>query len=408
MSRSQLNRSKVADLGSDDTNCNILHLDMDAFYASVEVRRNPALAGKPVVVGGAEGRGVVVAATYEARSFGIHAAMPISRALRLCPTAIVIAADHQAYAQVSAELYQILLSVTPYVETLALDEAFLDVSGSIKLIGQPTEIAKLLRSKIQAELKLTASVGVATNKFLAKLASTYAKPDGLLLIPQAQIINFLHPLPVGALWGVGEKTEIKLKELGLNNIGDIALLPLATLERILGDAAAEQLYELAWGRDDREVVVSEPDKSIGHETTFGQDLFDPTEVEAELLRLADQVAARLRNRGYAARTISIKVRFHDFSTITRSKTLTSFTHSTQEINQIARQLYRNLGLQRARIRLLGVRAENLQPDNLANYQLTLDQPTHGWEEADQAVDRARARFGDAALRPARLLADEED
>ncbi len=383
---------------------------MDAFYASVEVRRNPALAGKPVIVGGAEGRGVVVAATYEAREFGIHAAMPMSRAMRLCPTAIVVPADHRAYAEVSAQLYQILLSVTPYVETLALDEAFLDISGAIKLLGKPTEIAAKLRAEIKTKLNLTASVGVASNKFLAKLASTYAKPDGLLLIPETAAVKFLHPLPVGALWGVGEKTEAKLKELGLNVIGDIANLPLATLTRIVGAASAEHLHNLCWGVDDREVIVSEPEKSIGNETTFGEDLFDPTEVEAQLLRLADQVAARLRSRELSSRTISIKIRFHDFTTITRSKTLTSYTHSTQEINQIARQLYRNLNLQRVRIRLLGVRAEGLQPTELASFQPTLDEPENGWSEAEQAVDQARAKFGERAIKPARLIAepDQED
>lgn len=378
---------------------------MDAFYASVEVRRNPALAGKPVIVGGAEGRGVVVAATYEAREFGIHAAMPMSRAMRLCPTAIVVPADHRAYAEVSAQLYQILLSVTPYVETLALDEAFLDISGAIKLLGKPTEIAAKLRAEIKTKLNLTASVGVASNKFLAKLASTYAKPDGLLLIPETAAVKFLHPLPVGALWGVGEKTEAKLKELGLNVIGDIANLPLATLTRIVGAASAEHLHNLCWGVDDREVIVSEPEKSIGNETTFGEDLFDPTEVEAQLLRLADQVAARLRSRELSSRTISIKIRFHDFTTITRSKTLTSYTHSTQEINQIARQLYRNLNLQRVRIRLLGVRAEGLQPTELASFQPTLDEPENGWSEAEQAVDQARAKFGERAIKPARLIAE---
>lgn len=383
---------------------------MDAFYASVEVRRNPALAGKPVIVGGAEGRGVVVAATYEAREFGIHAAMPMSRAMRLCPTAIVVPADHRAYAEVSAQLYQILLSVTPYVETLALDEAFLDISGAIKLLGKPTEIAAKLRTEIKMQLNLTASVGVASNKFLAKLASTYAKPDGLLLIPEAAAVKFLHPLPVGALWGVGEKTEAKLQELGLNIIGDIANLPLATLTRIVGASSAEHLHNLCWGIDDREVIVSEPEKSIGNETTFGEDLFDPTEVEAQLLRLADQVAARLRSRELSSRTISIKIRFHDFTTITRSKTLTSYTHSTQEINQIARQLYRNLNLQRVRIRLLGVRAEGLQSTQLASFQPALDEPDHGWSEAEQAVDQARAKFGERAIKPARLIAEpvEED
>ncbi len=383
---------------------------MDAFYASVEVRKNPALAGKPVIVGGTEGRGVVVAATYEARAFGIHAAMPMSRAMRLCPTAIVVPADHQTYAQVSDQLYQILLSVTPYVETLALDEAFLDVSGAIKLLGRPVAIAKKLRAEIKSQLNLTASVGIASNKFLAKLASTYAKPDGLLLIPETAAVEFLHPLPVGALWGVGEKTEEKLKELGLNSIGDIANLPLATLARIVGEATAAHLYNLCWGIDQREVVVSEPEKSIGNETTFGEDLFDPTEVEAQLLRLSDQVAARLRSRELSCRTISIKIRFHDFTTITRSKTLTNYTHSTQEINKVARTLYRNLNLQRVRIRLLGVRAEGLQATEHASFQPTLDEPIHGWSDAEQAVDQARAKYGKRAIKPARLItpADEED
>ncbi|MFM1905214.1 MAG: hypothetical protein RIT32_10 [Actinomycetota bacterium] len=405
MSRSQLNRSKITDLGTDDTNCEILHLDMDAFYASVEVKRNPALAGKPVIVGGAAGRGVVVAATYEARAYGIHAAMPMSRALRLCPNAVVVAADHAEYAEVSAQLYQILLSVTPLVETIALDEAFLDIAGAVKLLGRPVQIATHLRAKIKSELGLTASVGIAGNKFLAKLASTYAKPDGLLLIPDDKKLEFLHPLPVGALWGVGEKTETKLKDLGLHQVGDVAKLPIDTLARIVGQAAAEHLAELCQGIDDREVVVSEPEKSIGNETTFGEDLFEPTEVEAQLLRLADQVAARLRERKLSARTLSLKVRFHDFTTITRSKTLPNYTHSTQEINQVVRQLYRNLNLQRVRIRLLGVRAEGLQPTAAASFQPTLDQPAIGWEEAEVAVDQARAKYGTAAVKPARLLTD---
>jgi len=407
VSKAQLNRTKIASLGSDDSQCHILHIDMDAFYASVEVRANPSLAGKPVIVGGTQGRGVVVAATYEARAFGIHAAMPMSRALRLCPQAVVVAADHAQYAEVSRQLYQILISITPYVETLALDEAFLDISGSIKLLGRPVEIATKLRAQIKSQLALTASVGVASNKFLAKLASTYAKPYGLLLIPEQKKIEFLHPLPVGALWGVGEKTEIKLKELGLNLIGDIAKLPIETLNRIVGEGVAAHIYELCWGIDDREVVTTEVEKSIGNETTFGEDLFEATEVEAQILRLVDQVAARLRNRDLSAKTICLKIRFHDFTTITRSKTISSYTHNTQEINQIARQLYRNLNLQRARIRLIGVRAESLQPTNQANFQPTLDQPDLGWPEAEIAVDQARAKFGVAAIKPARLISEQD-
>jgi DNA polymerase-4 len=381
---------------------------MDAFYASVEVKRNPNLKGKPVIVGGNSGRGVVVAATYEARAFGIHAAMPMSRAIRLCPEVIVVSPDHQEYAETSEQLLEIMLSVTPLVETISLDEAFLDVTGSRKLLGTPRAIGDLLRSKIKNELQLTASVGIASTKFVAKLASTYAKPDGLLVVPVDQVLEFLHPLPVNALWGVGSKTEEKLVELGLKKISDIAQLPVKTLIKILGEAAGEHLHDLAWGRDEREVVVYEPDKSIGHEHTFDVDVFKPTEIEAEILRLSDLVASRLRSRELVGRTISVKLRFNDFSTITRSQTIKGYTNTTQEINSIAKGLYQKLGLQRAGIRIVGVRVEGLHSSVGAAIQPALDAPEHGWPQADQAIDKARERFGDQAVKPARLVSQSDD
>jgi DNA polymerase-4 len=408
VSKNQLNRTSIPKLGDSDQGCNILHLDMDAFYASVEVKRNPNLKGKPVIVGGNSGRGVVVAATYEARAFGIHAAMPMSRAIRLCPEVIVVSPDHQEYAETSEQLLEIMLSVTPLVETISLDEAFLDVTGSRKLLGTPRAIGDLLRSKIQNELQLTASVGIASTKFVAKLASTYAKPDGLLVVPVDQVLEFLHPLPVNALWGVGSKTEEKLVELGLKKISDIAQLPVKTLIKILGEAAGEHLHDLAWGRDEREVVVYEPDKSIGHEHTFDVDVFKPTEIEAEILRLSDLVASRLRSRELVGRTISVKLRFNDFSTITRSQTIKGYTNTTQEINSIAKGLYQKLGLQRARIRLVGVRVEGLHSSVGAAIQPALDAPEHGWPQADQAIDKARERFGDQAVKPARLVSQSDD
>jgi DNA polymerase-4 len=408
MSKNQLNRTSIPKLGDSDQGCNILHLDMDAFYASVEVKRNPNLKGKPVIVGGNSGRGVVVAATYEARAFGIHAAMPMSRAIRLCPEVIVVSPDHQEYAETSEQLLEIMLSVTPLVETISLDEAFLDVTGSRKLLGTPRAIGDLLRSKIKNELQLTASVGIASTKFVAKLASTYAKPDGLLVVPVDQVLEFLHPLPVNALWGVGSKTEEKLVELGLKKISDIAQLPVKTLIKILGEAAGEHLHDLAWGRDEREVVVYEPDKSIGHEHTFDVDVFKPTEIEAEILRLSDLVASRLRSRELVGRTISVKLRFNDFSTITRSQTIKGYTNTTQEINSIAKGLYQKLGLQRARIRLVGVRVEGLHSSVGAAIQPALDAPEHGWPQADQAIDKARERFGDQAVKPARLVSQSDD
>jgi DNA polymerase-4 len=409
MSRSQLRRGDVPQRGlGDDTGCTVLHVDMDAFYASVSLLTRPELRGQPVVVGGSGTRGVVLSATYEARRFGVHSAMPMTRARRLCPQAVVVEPDHDAYSRVSAGVMEIFRSVTPVVEPLALDEAFLDVSGAVRRLGSPAVIGELVRARVYDEQGITCSVGVAATKFVAKLASTRAKPDGLLVVPRDDVVSFLHPLPVGALWGVGERTEEQLTRLGLRTVGDLAQIPAATLERALGPAAGRHLADLAWGRDPRSVVPHEPDKSVGAEETFATDVDDPAVVRRELLRLAERVGARLRAHGYRGRTVSIKVRFADFTTITRSRTVREATDVTREIYAVAVGLYDALGLDRARLRLVGVRVEGLLDSDRVDEQLLLDAPEHGWRDADQAVDRAARRFGTGAVRPAALVRREVD
>ncbi|MDQ6875357.1 MAG: DNA polymerase IV [Actinomycetota bacterium] len=381
---------------------------MDAFYASVELRHRPELRGKPVIVGGGGSRGVVLSATYEARAFGVRSAMPVLRARRLCPHATFIAPDFAAYTQASRGVMEVFRSITPLVEPLSLDEAFLDVSGAMRRLGRPVAIAELIRGRIADEQRITCSVGVATTKFVAKLASARCKPDGLLVVPGDGVVGFLHPLPVAALWGVGERTEEQLLRLGLTTVGDIANTPEDTLRRSLGEAAGTHLYALAWGRDARSVVPHEPDKSIGAEETFGTDVDEPELVRRELLRLAERTAARLRATGQVGRTISIKVRFADFTTITRARTLDVATDVGRVVYETARSLFDGLGLQRARLRLVGVRVEGLLPGSAATEQLLLGAPEHGWRDAEQAVDRASLRFGAGAVRPAALVGPDDD
>ncbi len=383
--------------------CTVLHVDMDAFFASVEVRRHPELAGTPVVVGGAGNRGVVTSATYEARAYGVHAAMPTARALRLCPTATVLPGDMALYTEVSRSVMALFRSITPLVEPLSLDEAFLDVRGAGRRLGDAAEIGEYLRARVFDEQGITCSVGAAPTKFVAKLASTSAKPDGMRVVPPAEVMDFLHPLPVGALWGVGPKTEEVLLRLGLRTVGDLAHVPARTLQRAVGAAAGSHLHELAWGRDPRRVVPDEPEKSTGHEETFSTDVDDPVVIHRELLLLSERTAARLRAGGWLARTVSIKVRFADFATLTRSRTLDVPTDVGQELYDTARALFDALGLDRARIRLVGVRAERLVDAGAAPQQLELGAREHGRREAELAVDRAARRFGAGAVRPATLL-----
>uniref|UniRef100_UPI00404AD876 DNA polymerase IV n=1 Tax=Candidatus Planktophila sp. TaxID=2175601 RepID=UPI00404AD876 len=383
----------------------ILHVDMDAFFASVAERDNPELKGKAVVIGmGA--RGVVSAANYEARKFGIHSAMPVGRARRLAPHAIFLPVDMARYQEVSEHVMEIFHGFTPWVEPISLDEAFLDVTGSQKLLGTGREIAAAIRKKVEEQEGITCSVGIAPSKFIAKLASAHCKPNGILEITTDRILTFLHPLPIQAMWGVGPKTAEVLERLGLRTIEDIAKLPRATLIRALGEANGAPLYELAWGRDYRDVTPEEPDRSISAAETFPQDLDNPEEILTEFLRLTERATARLRDRDLFAKTISIKVRFADFSTINRSKTLPLPIDSTHDVYDVVKGLYQALRIERARLRLVGVSLENLSQG--APHQMMLGEREVGWRQAEGAMDQARARFGKGSVRPARLIKEIED
>ncbi len=385
MSRSQqLARPGPSDRPpGDDTGCPVLHVDMDAFYASVELRARPELRGTPVIVGGGGSRGVVLSATYEARRFGVYSAMPMARARRLCPRAMVLPPHFDTYVEVSSGVMEIFRSITPLVEPLSLDEAFLDVAGARRRLGRPAAIGELIRARIADEQGITCSVGVASTKFVAKLASTRCKPDGLQVVPRDDVVSFLHPLPVSALWGVGERTEEALSRLGLRTVGDVANTPLATLQRALGPASGAHLSALAWGRDNREVIPHEPDRSIGAEETFARDVDDPQVVRRELLRLAERTAVRLRAASLQGRTVSIKVRFADFTTITRARTLPETTDVAREIYLTACALYDALGLERARIRLVGIRVEGLVDTTRQPRQLLLGERDHGRRDAER-------------------------
>jgi DNA polymerase-4 len=388
-------------VAEDDAGCSILHVDMDAFYASVEVRRRPELRGLPVVVGGAGPRGVVSSASYEARAFGVRSAMPGGQARRLCPQAIFLPVDMPAYLAASAEVMSLFEEVTPLVEQISVDEAFLDVSGARRLLGSPAEIARSLRARIRTELHLPSSVGVAGTKFLAKLASTRAKPDGMLVVAPARALEFLHPLPVEALWGVGERTAEVLRRLGLRTVADVAQAPPGLLRQGVGEAAAAHLHELASGRDPRRVQTERVEKSISAETTFDVDVRDPDVVRRTLLAQSNRVAARLRAAGYAGRTVAIKIRLSDFTTLNRSRTLDRATDVAREVFDTAWALYRALA-PGDRIRLVGVRVEGLGAADEAR-QLALGERESGWREAERAADAAAARFGAATVRPASLI-----
>ena len=387
----------------DDTGCTVLHVDMDAFYANASLLARPDLRGTPVIIGGAGNRGVVLSATYEARAFGVTSAMPMGRARRLCPQASVLPPDHALYSKISDAVMETFAAITPIVEPLSLDEAFLDVAGAVRRLGTPASIAQLIRDTVHDEQGVTCSVGVAPSKFVAKLASSLCKPDGLLIVPVAEVVTFVQQLPVGALWGVGEKTEEHLARLGLATVADIAHTPEATLRRALGDATGAHLHDLAWGRDPRRVEPIHRERSIGADETFPVDVDDAAYIHRELLRLSDKTARRMRAAGLTGRTVSIKVRFADFTTITRSRTLRDPTDVSREVYAAALALYDALGLQRARLRLVGVRVEGLIPADRASVQPALDDPEFGWRDADRAVDRATARFGSGIVRPASLI-----
>src|SRR3954452_20380249 len=389
--------------------CPILHVDMDAFYASVAIRNRPELHDVPVVVGGGY-RGVVVSANYPARAYGIHSAMPMTRARRLCPNVVSVSAGTESVEVVSTSVMETFRQVTPLVEVVSLDEAFLDVSGAVRRLGSPYSIAQRLRARIYDEQGVTCSVGLAATVAVAKLASRRAKPDGVVVVPPSAVTTYLHPLDVGELWGVGEKTTGLLHRLGLRTDGDVAHTHLLTLQRAVGVVLKEQLHRLSWGEDRRLVTArrghDEPDKSMGADETFGRDTDDREALLREILRLSAKVAGRMRAAQVAGRTVTLKVRFADFTTITRSKTRGEATDVTQEIYRTAADLFTALGLQRARVRLVGVRVEGLVPRGTVQRQLVLGERKRGWSDADVAVDRAARKFGAAAVRPATLLGAE--
>jgi DNA polymerase IV len=377
----------------------ILHVDMDAFYASVEQRDRPELRGKPVIVGGsADSRGVVCAASYEARKFGVHSAMPASRAHRLCPGGVFLPPRMSYYAQISRQIREVLFSYTPLVEPLSLDEAYLDVRGCEPLFGPAPEIARQIKARISEEVGLIASVGVAPNKFLAKLASDLSKPDGLLVIEANQVADFLTPLPVSRLWGVGVKGENRLNELGIRTIGDVAATPADRLIERFGETG-EWIWNLANGRDERPVVSDREAKSVSTETTFARDIGDREVLRGWLHELVEQLGQRLRHQGIRARSIELKIRSSDFRTYTRSRSLDQPTDVTAVIWKAAVELFEmRIPKTIFPVRLLGVGATRLVRNALAQGDLFENAWRAKQSALDGAVDQIRARYGTDAIR----------
>jgi DNA polymerase-4 len=382
----------------------ILHVDMDAFFVEVERLDRPELVGVPVVVGGLGGRGVVAAASYEARAYGVHSALPITRARRLCPHARFIPPNHRRYREVSEAVFGVFRSFTPLVEGLSVDEAFLDVGGLRLHYPGPEAVGEEVRRTLRSRLALPASVGIASNKFLAKLASRQAKPDGLRLVPAGGELAFLHPLPVRHLWGVGEATYAALEGIGVATIGDLAAVPSSTLQQRLGASLGAHLHRLANGIDGRMVTADTEAKSVSVEQTFERDLITDDGIEAELLRQCERVGSRLRRAGLAGRTVTLKVRYPDFTTVTRSQSLDSPVDVAHDLFTVVRALLARAGVG-GPVRLLGVGVSALEPAG-GPRQLGMDRPA-AWDDVAGAIDRIRHRFGEDAVSPARLLGPPE-
>lgn len=404
MSRQDGSTRRVSDPSVDDGTATILHLDMDAFFASVELLDHPELVGLPVIVAHDAPRSIVTTASYEARRFGVHSAMPVGQARRLCPQAVLLPPHHERYREYSRRVMAVLAGFTPLFEQVSVDEAYLDVSGATRLFGPPGRIAERIRGQVHAETGLRCSVGVAAAKFVAKLASGMAKPDGLLIVPAGGTLEFLRPLTVGALPGVGGKTVERLRGLGVVAVRDLETIPEDALVRAIGPAQAHRLHDLARGRDRSAVVPERAEKSIGHERTFAEDVDDADRLRAALLSLAEQTAARARRHGVMGRTVAIKVRDASFRTVTRSQTLPDATNTGRTVFETAWRLFAQSGMSESRIRLLGVRLEQLVAGR-AEASLWSDE--EAWQGADQAVDAAARRFGAGAVRPARLVAPPE-
>jgi len=378
----------------------LLHVDLDAFYASVEALKDPSLAGRPLAVGGAGTRGVVMSASYEARAFGIRSAMPAVRARRLCPDIVFVPPDFESYKAHSNRFRELLLAVTPLVEPIALDEAFLDVSGAVLLFGEPVRIGERIRRLVREGVGVSCSVGIGPSKLVAKLASRSAKPDGLVAVGAGEVEAFLDPLPARALWGVGEKTMQVLSRLGVKTVGDLARTPPVVLGRLLGDQHARDLGDLARGSDQRPVLPYEPPKSVSNEETFDRDLDDERELLREVLALSQRVGARLREDGYRARTVTLKVRLANFTTLTRSRTIDPATDVAADLYRVTSDLFRALPGTRRRIRLLGVAGTGLVA--AGEEQLALLRGER-WGQVERAVDRIERRFGRGSAMPAALL-----
>lgn len=377
----------------------LIHVDLDAFYASVERRRHPELTDRPLLVAGAGPRGVVMSASYDARAQGVHAGQPVVRARRLCPAAAVLPPDFDAYAEVSAGVMAVLHSLARRVEVVGLDEAYLDPSGTP---FTPAALARIIRSRVAQEQRLACSVGIGPNKLLAKLASVAAKPDGVVLVEPDQAEAFLHPRPATALPGVGGRTAEQLSRFGLHTVADVAAVSRDALRRIVGAAAGDTLHRYAHGVDERPLTPERAERSMGAEHTFPADVDDPDVVRRTLLELSAATAARLRAAGLAGRTVTLKIRFADLRTVTRARTLDAPADLTADLYGAATALYAGLRLNRARIRLVGVRVEGLDP-GVRPQQLALGERERGWSELERTVDALTARFGAAAPRPAALL-----
>ncbi|WP_144942772.1 DNA polymerase IV [Kocuria salsicia] len=382
--------------------CAILHVDMDMFYVGVELLNAPQHRGRPVIVAGSGARSVVLSASYEAREFGVHSAMPLMQARARCPSAVLLEPHKEAYAHYSRIVMGIFRSVTDRVEQLSVDEAFLDVSGAIRRCGPPVEIARRLRREIQESTGLTASVGVAENKTVAKIASAYCKPDGLLVVAPEHTRAFLAQLPVNKLWGVGRRTTETLQAAGLPTVGDIATTPLPRLHSLVGAAAGAHLHQLANGHDPRPVTPVREEKSLGAERTFERDVAETAALKRVLLGLSHDTAARLRRHGLRAGRVGLKLRYADFATISRSRTLGHPVTSAHDLYSEACALLDGIGPRPQSVRLLGVRAEKLTGSEHA-LQLSLDGREAEWGAAEEAMDRVHHKFGPGTLRPARLM-----
>ncbi len=410
MSRKQLARSggDLSRLGTDDAGATMLHLDMDSFFVSVELLSRPHLVGRPVIVGGRSGRGVVVSASYEAREFGVHAAMPMSRAMNLCPVAEVIPPSHGQYSSYSRQVFDLVSEVTPDVRQVSVDEAYIDVAGAVRRLGSPVEITTQLRARIRERTGLSASVGIAVSRVVAKLASTRAKPNGQLLVPVAATQEFLDPMPIEALPGVGEKTQAGFSRYGIRLIGDLAAVDEDWAARVFG-AHGHQLWRAAHGRDSSGFDQQAREHSISAENTFGEDIWDIAVLEHELLRLADKVAYRVRAEGKVATSLGLKYRLGDFTTLSRSVTLAAPTDLAREMYEALRPALRTLREQRSQgVRLLGVRAAGLSDFAVTGRQATLDEPVHSGRDAEVALDEVRRRFGSEAISQASLLRKRPD